>query len=134
MYLENLAHNEMERIAYLTGDTMAAAAFGSADEAQDRIDELETQLEESEQENARLQTGIDKADDSSDAGNTRDLYESALETIATCYQNPCKPTRKQLDAMARTILEITACPGDFDASSARLAIYAAFGHAVGASA
>ena len=59
-----------------------------------------------------------------------DTLASALQTIATAFQLPCKPTRKQLDAMARTVLEITACPAEFDADSARTAIYTAFGHDV----
>ena len=46
MYLDNLRSDEMERIAYLTGDTMAAAAFGDLDETRCDVQRLEYQIEE----------------------------------------------------------------------------------------
>lgn len=130
MYLENLRSDEMERIAYLTGDTMAATAFGSLDETRYEVQRLEYQIEELETKNSALR---DKYDDlllEAVTAGAAETLASALQTIATCYQHPGKPTRKQLDAMTRTIIEITARPGDYTPESARQAIYAAFGHDV----
>lgn len=134
MYLENLNPAELERIAYMTGDTMAARAFGEfADNAND-IEALENDIDNaldlvgcSGERGKHLYASMCEL---SNAGETAKTLASALQTIATAFQLPCKPTRKQLDAMARTVLEITACPGDYTPESARQAIYAAFGHEV----
>jgi hypothetical protein len=68
----------------------------------------------------------------SDALNERTsgTLATAMQTLATCYQHPVKPTRKQLDALSRVILEITAYPGDYNPESARSAVYGAFGFEV----
>ena len=134
MYLENLTPAEMERIAYLTGDTMASRAFGEfADNAAD-IEKLERDIDNAldlvscagergkELYASMFQLG--------QTGETNKTLASALQTIATCYQHPGKPRREQLDALTRTILEITACPGDYTPESARSAVYSAFGHEV----
>lgn len=132
MYLNNLRSDEMERIAYLTGDTMAATAFGDLDETRVEVQRLEYQIEELETKNSKLQDDLGNLEASKNSDGHSDTLASALQTIATAFQHPGKPTRKQLDAMARTVLEITACPGDYTPESARTAIYAAFGHEVAA--
>lgn len=132
MYLENLHPAEMERIAYLTGDTMAATAFGELGEQLYEVQKLEFQIEELTTKNEKLQEELDNLETSKNSDGHSDTLASALQTIATAFQHPGKPNRKPLDAMARTVLEITACPGDYTPESARQAIYKAFGHEVAA--
>ena len=137
MYLENLAPSEVERIAYLTGDTMAASAFGELSEQLYEVQKLEFQIEDLQTKNLALDDKLENLQEQydnllSDALNDRTsgTLVTAMQTIATCHQHPGKPTRKQLDALSRAILEITACPGDYSPESARQAIYSAFGHDV----
>ena len=130
MYLETLRNNEIERIAYLTGDTMAAMAFGDLDESIGEVARLENDLEKAQSETARLQEELDNLEASKSSDGHSETLASVLTTIATAFQLPSKPTRKHLDAMARAILEITARPGDYTPESARTAIYSAFGHDV----
>lgn len=130
MYLENLQASEMERIAYLTGDTMAARAFGDfADNEQD-IELLTSEVDDaldlvgcSGQRGRVLYASMHEL---SVAGDTAQTLASALETLANCFQNPTKPTRKQLILMARTCLDIVACPTGYNPETVRASMYAAF--------
>ena len=131
MYLENLQASEMERIAYMTGDTMAARAFGDFADNEDDIELLSSEVDDaldlvgcSGQRGQHLYASMHELGAS---GETAKTLACTLQTIASCYQHPAKPTRKQVDALSRVILEIVACPGDYNAESARSAVYVAFG-------
>lgn len=120
MYLENLRNNEVERIAYLTGDYMAVRAFAALDDAERELSTAEGRLSDLE----------DAAE--ADTDNVTAVMESTLSTIACCYQLPGKVNKDALLKMARTVIDIIATPYGYTPDSARQAVYKAFGHEVAA--
>lgn len=116
--LEALSHAEAERIAYLTGDTVAALAFGQLADCADEIAELEELAEIAE-----LATP-----EKTPQTHLQGLYEAALYAIAGALQAPGAIPKKRLLKLAACLIELLACPQDFEGDAMRARIYHEVGH------
>lgn len=127
MYLENLKGSEMERIAYLTGDYMAAAAFSQADDFENETITLQNELDEANSSIKTLEAQIEELEANTNTEpNHTETLDSALSTVAALLQTEGKINKKTLLKMTLAIIEVVAAPENFTPTRARGAITASF--------
>jgi predicted nucleic acid-binding Zn-ribbon protein len=127
MYLENLKGSEMERIAYLTGDYMAAAAFSQADDFENETINLQNELDDANSTIKTLEAQIEELEsNTSTEPNYTETLDSALSTVAALLQTEGKVNKKALLKMTLAIIELIAAPEDFTATTARELIAKSF--------
>jgi uncharacterized protein YlxW (UPF0749 family) len=127
MYIENLAASEMERIAYLTGDTMAATAFSQADDFENEAINLQNELDDANSTIKTLEAQIEELEANTNAEpNHTETLDSALSTVAALLQTEGKINKSALLKMALAMIEVIAAPEDFTATTAREIIAKSF--------
>ena len=103
MQLENLSHSEAERLAYLTGDTVAAIAFAHlVDDASEHV-------------------GSDAPDEA--LQHAYAVLEAGLYAIASAVHVPGTISRASWQNLSRCLTEMLACPADFEVDAMRARIY-----------
>ena len=118
---------EIERFAYISGNTLAAEGWGAFDCACDDVETLETSLDNAlDFVGCSGKRGTDLYSSLEDVGNqakAAPIMESALRTLASALSVPGRITKRQLAELFRLLLAIAEAPEDFTRFSVGTAVY-----------
>ena len=118
---------EIERFAYISGNTLAAEGWGAFDCACDDVETLETSLDNAlDFVGCSGKRGNDLYSSLQDVGiqaAAAPVLECALRTLASALSVPGRITKRQLAELSKALIEIADAPDDFTRFSVGTAVY-----------
>ena len=127
MHSINMTAAEIERFAYISGNTLAAEGWGAFDCACDDVETLETSLDNAlDFVGCSGKRGTDLYSSLQDVGiqaKAAPVMECALRTLASALSVPGRITKRQLVDLSKVLLAIVETPDDFNRLSVETAVY-----------
>ena len=137
MYYLNAQKSEIERSAYLQGDYLTANNFADFSDAEKDLEELESDIDNaldlvgcSGKRGTLLYAAMsDLSDLQNNSGDDSPLV-AAMMAMSAVFYAPGAINKKRLTDLGGLLCELAATPSEFNAETARAAVYKSLGYNV----